>query len=209
MKEEQITPNDIVVSIFLIFVIIMTCFNFYLFSNSFHNNLINLYSTNETYIQIDQNVTRYVTGFDGTLDAPFNRNEQSHLEDVRKIIFIEEIIYVILLVSLLVFIMTGQVHPIRQMKVATLIMVIFIFLLLFLMNFFNEFFTIFHKVLFPQGNWMFPSDSLMIQIYHEIFFEKFFFHTILTTGAIIIILFIITQIIKHSIELKELSKKKE
>ena len=37
---------------------------------------------------------------------------------------------------------------------------------------FNSLFTILHKVFFPQGNWQFPADSLLIQTFPYSFFFK-------------------------------------
>lgn len=38
---------------------------------------------------------------------------------------------------------------------------------------FHRFWQVFHRVLFPQGNWQFPNNSMLIRIYPESFFEAF------------------------------------
>ena len=34
---------------------------------------------------------------------------------------------------------------------------------------FGPLFHLFHEILFPQGNWQFPSDSLLIQVFPQLF----------------------------------------
>lgn len=209
MKENAVTVKDLFVSAFLVLLVILTCFNFYVFSISFHKSLINSYSTNESYYEIDKNTTRFVTGFDFKYDSPFNQNEISHMTDVRNIIVTEEIIYLILIITLLIFLFTGQIQIFKNVKLCAIIIIVIVLVLSVIMNFFDAFFNVFHKFLFPQGNWQFPSDSLMIQIYHESFFQNFLFYTIVTAAAVIFISFVVLQIIRHSLELKKLSKKKD
>ena len=41
--------------------------------------------------------------------------------------------------------------------------------------FFNTIFTLFHLLFFPQGNWVFSADSLLIQTFPEAFFVRISF----------------------------------
>lgn len=38
--------------------------------------------------------------------------------------------------------------------------------------FFPLFFDTFHRILFPQGNWSFPAESMLITLFPEIFWKK-------------------------------------
>jgi uncharacterized membrane protein len=38
---------------------------------------------------------------------------------------------------------------------------------------FETLFTYFHLTLFPQGNWMFPPDSILVQFYPATFFANY------------------------------------
>jgi integral membrane protein (TIGR01906 family) len=50
---------------------------------------------------------------------------------------------------------------------------------------FERLFTGFHHIFFPQGNWQFPADSLLITLFPEQFFQDFFmkmlFHALIIT----------------------------
>ena len=52
---------------------------------------------------------------------------------------------------------------------AGLLALIFVALAVLAIIDFDGFFTVFHKVFFPQGNWMFSSTSLLITMYPEQF----------------------------------------
>jgi integral membrane protein (TIGR01906 family) len=53
--------------------------------------------------------------------------------------------------------------------------------------FFEPFFIKFHELLFPQGNWSFPENSILIQLYPEYFWQTaagiIFLATILELAA--------------------------
>ncbi len=48
---------------------------------------------------------------------------------------------------------------------------------------FDSFWTAFHHVLFPQGDWMFPADSVLITLFPEAFFEGFATQVLLAIAA--------------------------
>jgi uncharacterized membrane protein len=48
----------------------------------------------------------------------------------------------------------------------------------------TPFFIAFHRLFFPQGNWSFPADSLLIRLYPDAYWTGAFI-LIVTTGAII------------------------
>lgn len=54
---------------------------------------------------------------------------------------------------------------------------------------FNSFFVTFHEVLFPQGNWQFPAESVLIQIFPESFWK-------MMLAVILVILGCITMIVR-------------
>lgn len=56
---------------------------------------------------------------------------------------------------------------------------------------FDSAFNIFHRIFFPQGNWLFPADSLLIQTFPADFFVKMcwkIFGTALFLGSLFILL---------------------
>jgi Protein of unknown function (DUF1461) len=59
--------------------------------------------------------------------------------------------------------------------------------------FFTSFFILFHQVLFPQGNWSFPADSVLIQLYPEPFWVKMF---LILSVATIVQCVVLNKVIK-------------
>jgi integral membrane protein (TIGR01906 family) len=112
---------------------------------------------------------------DTKLSLNYTANENSHLEDVQKVMNgLDYLFYFSLLVVTLII-------TIYQKKRRDIIKKLFlyggisslsvsIFVLLFAIFGFNSMFTIFHKIFFPQGNWTFPMESLLIQTFPLQFF---------------------------------------
>lgn len=92
----------------------------------------------------------------------FNENENSHMEDVRAVISI--LSYVLLLGIIGMALLWNS----RFLRKAPLIAVILP--LPFIIIPFDFVFDWFHKVFFPQGNWMFPAGSTITSFYTESFF---------------------------------------
>ena len=108
------------------------------------------------------------------LNLNYTTSEFSHLEDVKSVMnFIDYLFYLSLII--ITFIITYYKRNKEQLKklfkyggITTLVTVGLI--LLFALISFNSTFTIFHRIFFPQGNWIFPSDSLLIQTFPIEFF---------------------------------------
>ena len=111
--------------------------------------------------------------------AIFLPEERAHLEDVRNII---RAVKVIGIVS--IFLLAGIIFWLSKLKnfkpnlkrilvygsISSLAVLIIIFVLS--LNF-PAFFEAFHKALFPQGNYSFPSYYLLIKLFPEAFFNEF------------------------------------
>ena len=75
-----------------------------------------------------------------------------------------------------------------------------IFILIFILIAFDNVFTIFHSILFPQGNWIFEESSLLIQTFPEEFFIKiaeYIFLLSLFWGSIFILPFLSSKYVKR------------
>lgn len=117
---------------------------------------------------------------DGELKEVLNLNytstELSHLQDVRRVMaFADYLFYFLILVTTVI--LTYCQKDIEQVKtllkwggLVTLSAVILI--LFFSLVSFNVLFSLFHQIFFPQGNWIFPADSLLIQTFPLEFFVK-------------------------------------
>lgn len=66
-------------------------------------------------------------------------------------------------------------------------------------NKFGEIFLTFHKILFPQGNFAFPMNSVLIQTYPEIFFQNIFLSAIVlfaSLSCLVLIIFFTNHLLK-------------
>jgi len=150
--------------------------NILVYSTCFHGFLIKKYSDNQSYLDIDKNVTKYITGLSSELNIGFNDNEKSHIKDVRKLILIEEFVFIAFLILFFVFVYKGKLQ-LNNFKKAELIVFLIGLLSLIISLFFNAFFSLFHLIFFPQGNWQFSVNLLITNVYQQSFFQYFFVWT--------------------------------
>ncbi|MBI4451352.1 DUF1461 domain-containing protein [Candidatus Woesearchaeota archaeon] len=121
---------------------------------------------------VTQELMRFIGG-KGEVPALFNEAERSHLEDVKTVFQLGNTILFlsILYLAILAFASlrsyaaaSSLVRGARWGAWAAIAVV-----LLAAMVPWDTFFTAFHKLFFPQGNWQFPLDSMLIQLYPEQF----------------------------------------
>lgn len=108
------------------------------------------------------------------LTPGFTELEVSHLEDVKQVMKSADYVFFFLLLAL-----TGVISYYKKdtdfllklLKLGGKITVIAMSLLgLLAVLFFDFMFTIFHNLFFPQGNWIFAPDSVIIQAFPLDFF---------------------------------------
>ena len=92
-----------------------------------------------------------------------SEEEISHMEDVRLLVFIALTLFLVLSFVFYKNIDVDYGHLIRKL-------LWFDGIVLFCLIFFNWFFKLFHLILFPQGNYLFAENSLLIQTYPQSFF---------------------------------------
>lgn len=100
-----------------------------------------------------------------SLDIGLTQNELSHMFDVRRLILIGGV----LLGFSLSFVMSFFDRNLSKLASRVGLVFIGLFLVFFFVDF-NTLFGYFHEVFFPMGNWSFPANSLIIQIFPEEFF---------------------------------------
>jgi len=150
---------------------------------------------------------RYVEPDSGT--ASFTEDEISHMEDVREVIkklfyifFTSTVIFIILLTLLLRIDKNKNLRKIGFLFFwSSLIVLSIIIFLFFTGNNFPSLFENFHRVFFPQGNYMFKEGSLLITMFPFGFFYQFFIRLIITISLIAVTL-LITGIILFSAQVK-------
>ncbi len=110
----------------------------------------------------------------GTLFSGFTPDEVSHLLDVKKIMNLADYIFyglLLLITAALTYYKKDSKFVLKLLKSGGISTGIFILgLLLLSFFFFDAVFALFHQLFFPQGNWIFPADSLLIQTFPIIFF---------------------------------------
>ena len=105
----------------------------------------------------------------------FDDDSFSHLDDCNDVINGMlpniRIAGIVALICLLVLLVTRQWRSVaRMLSVAPLILIVcFAFMGSWALIDFGSFFAGFHGVFFPQGNWTFPTDSLLICMYPTAF----------------------------------------
>jgi integral membrane protein (TIGR01906 family) len=142
------------------------------------NNLYEIIEENEAK-QITQDIFNALKNKDKIYDIKtplMTDNEKSHLYDVAVLIEKVEILLIILVVilALLVILFRKQLSKINISKIFTssgiiAIVVIVLFGISSLIGF-NRVFGFFHEVFFPQGNYLFPADSLLKTLFPDSFF---------------------------------------
>jgi integral membrane protein (TIGR01906 family) len=108
------------------------------------------------------------------LELNYTSSEKSHLEDVKGVMQgLDYLFYLsLLVVTLIITIHKKKKEIIKKLFYYSGIssLVFFGIIMLFSLISFNSMFTYFHKIFFPQGNWLFPIDSLLIQTFPIQFF---------------------------------------
>ncbi|HLD73072.1 MAG TPA: DUF1461 domain-containing protein [Candidatus Nanoarchaeia archaeon] len=173
--------------------IILTIFSFFcfLFLILFSYQLV-LLLVNQTENQAQ--TINYVSNR-GELNLNYTALEISHLDDVKKVIQEADYLFYLSLVIVAGMILYYLKDRFKLKKLLlwggiTTTAVMGIILLWGIISF-NSSFTIFHQIFFPQGNWQFPTDSLLIQTFPlEFFIEISLFIFILTLieGIVFILL---------------------
>ncbi len=122
-----------------------------------------------------QNVISFL---EGSAELLLNHTsaEISHLQDVTRVMNLVDLFFYGSGVMVLGFMLYfqrryEQLQALVKYGGITTISVVLIFLLSLLLQF-DLLFTWFHQLFFPQGNWNFPVDSLLIQTFPLTFFIK-------------------------------------
>lgn len=107
--------------------------------------------------------------------SEYTEKEIAHLKEVQTIFRWSDALFYF---SLLIITLTLTYHRKNQEVIKKMLTVggkktiIFLAILLFVsLISFPHLFTLFHQIFFPQGNWQFPAESLLIQTFPFAFFK--------------------------------------
>ncbi|MDQ3239527.1 MAG: DUF1461 domain-containing protein [bacterium] len=156
----------LLISIFKLFPTLLIANNTYIFE---HNQILDLV----IYGQAKNNISKNIS-----------IDELSHIKDVHNIVILTLIIFI--LTTSIIATIIKKINPkVLNDSLSTSIYLIIASIILLLL-FFNQLFVKFHQAIFPQGNWSFSENSVLIQLYPEGFW--------VTASTIILVLSIIELI---------------
>jgi uncharacterized membrane protein len=213
IKKTLISVN----SILLIIIILFTPLTYYIFNSDYYatlyedNGVFSILNKNDV-MDATEEIFKFFTGRTTNLQAiqvrysdesistaaSFRPDEISHLYDVRILLIKIFILYcgsIILFVVMTILLIKKNIKNfIRNLSVIFIIssasMLLFIIILYFLGENFPVLFDNFHKVFFPQGNYLFPWGSLIITLFPSGFFYDFFIRLILSSTIISVVLLV-------------------
>jgi len=183
-------------SVSLFLILLFGSMNAMIFDRNFYSGE---YSKNNVYAELSlngfsssaaqaktmaQNVTENILEyFHGGAELKyFAGDEKSHMENVKSLINImDSIYYAAVIFSILIFVYLYYslkkdritfIEILAKSLLYSSIVCIAFLVIIFLMCvfYFDAAFTLFHLVLFPQGNWTFLATSLLITLFPEQFF---------------------------------------
>ena len=134
---------------------------------------------------IDRALLYATRGAIQTEDIYFTRDEIAHLKDVWALYSPVSISLNILAVgawSTLILAVIKKVKLVPLFRPSAKILVGLLSVLFGCLLAFSFFFEKFHEFLFPQGNWMFPADSMLITIFPETFWKLILFSIVSMLG---------------------------
>jgi hypothetical protein len=201
-------------SIFLIVIIIFTPLSYHIFNLNYYEHLyekngvylvlnkddvlkvtiriFDFFKYREELKPMDYNTSVRLIDESESKAVNFEDNEVRHLKDVRELLLK---IFILYCAAVLLFIVTTffiiKLNSGTYLKDISMVFVIssgtvfFFILLLYLMgNNFPFLFDGFHRLFFPQGNYLFSSGSLIITIFPFGFFYDFFLRIILSSAVL-------------------------
>jgi integral membrane protein (TIGR01906 family) len=165
-------PRIIIAAILIPIIIFLFSAITVVYDKDFYTNEPAKLGSSETLVASHEKIADYLTdsgNLDSTLDSVegLTAAEKSHLADVKDIMNDLPILFlVLLLVWLTLF---SRIKEKRKILLYGGLAAAVIPLILYAVPF-DAVFNLFHQIVFPQGNWIFAPDSLLIQIYPIQFF---------------------------------------
>jgi integral membrane protein (TIGR01906 family) len=182
MRPKSIVPRLLVVlsTISLTFLVLFAAFAMVLNADSTYVHI-----SDPALQQENKAILSYLSGplFAENQQAFLTTEEQSHMTDVK---FLFDVAFILSLVSLGILLGMIVVFTWHKMKSHfdelmsrtlratgwSILLICFLLGAMSLLNF-DRFWILFHVIIFPQGNWMFPLNSVLITLYPAEFFARF------------------------------------
>ena len=150
------------------FVLVLFSFTILIFNIPFTDFLLEKNTLDKESIPVTHQLLDY---FQGQADMPdvFTEKEASHMTDVGGIVR-----GAIILFFFLIILLTWCVHRGNRsiiLKRGSLLLLALIILGVIIP--FDTIFLLFHQLVFPQGNYLFPNTGTLLQFYPNIFFAMY------------------------------------
>ncbi|MFT4311334.1 MAG: DUF1461 domain-containing protein [Candidatus Woesearchaeota archaeon] len=116
----------------------------------------------------------------------FTINEVSHMEDVRFLLNLGSFFLTLSFIFVSLYFIFRGFDILKTSSLISFVLVFFVGII----GFFNFSFSfeVFHSIFFPQGNWMFPADSKLIELFPvNYFIEKSILVFFLTISLIFVV----------------------
>ncbi len=180
-KSKLIIFPRVVISLFILIIVLALPLIIISGSKSFYmhrlaeNDCYSMISEKDC-VDLSMNVLNYLKG-QGELDSRYSSSEQSHFRDVKHVLDFAKALALglsfFVLMYLTLFFVLDKSEIYRLLRLSGIMIISFFSLLLITIAIsFNGVFYLFHALLFPQGNWMFLFNSVIIIVFSEGFFVK-------------------------------------
>lgn len=181
------------------FIVIISNFRFLVFSEAYYDfelKKLNIYDELPEAKFVTKNLIDFFQGKQALAEV-FNEKETEHLIDVKNLIntvllfyYSVALISIMLLLSLFLLNKKQFFNKLISIFIYSSLLILIVSVVLFVFSLkFDFLFTAFHSMFFQEGTWLFPADSVLIQIFPDKFFYDFFYKIILysTIEAVLII----------------------
>lgn len=185
MKPVAQTALSVVLAVSLAVALLLTSVLTIAFDEGFYSTYLakhGSYGRFDGSVSVDSTISGMLAFFSGeqeSLPDVFGEDEQSHLVDVKVLLNKARSVLALLIILWLSYnfyalyrrefaIVAGNLIAGGLVTIALTVFFVFVAL------FFQRGFILFHTVFFPQGNWQFPMDSVLIRLFPRDFFFDLF-----------------------------------
>ena len=169
--------------------IFLAVFNFAIYDDNFQTFLINEHSNS---VSAEYDHVQILEFFKtGELDLPMTVNEYEHMQDVRVVMNNFTVFSILFILIVGYWYYKKEREPLNFMPIVNSIVIVSAIASLLP----HQAFEAFHRIFFPQGNYTFPADSVLITLYPG---EYFFAFTAWVIGVTLLILLFIEHVKKEA-----------
>ncbi len=167
-SSKRLATKDVLLILFFPLFLVLLSSSILVFNSDFYNLLFKISDAHPQAEEFGQKTLNYLM-YKNNFIQGFRQEEVDHMFEVRKIILIFNLAFLILLFFYIFKINRFILFYGSLLNVALTIIFAFVS--------FNFLFTEFHEVL-AFNQWQFPGNYVMVQVFNREFFQYFFLHII-------------------------------